>query len=140
MLLIGTCANGVRLARGAAVESVRVVGLAVATAFDIAKAIVNVVWVATGELSAAIGHNLNKYLRLQLVAVVNYLRDGLGSHGSVATAGLVTGTVQGGVELTPAGVVEDVPLTFGIGQIIGLIGVILKLFFKTQVAVTMLHY
>ena len=59
LLLIGTCANGVRLARGAAVESVRVVGLAVATAFDIAKAIVNVVWVATGELSAAIGHNLN---------------------------------------------------------------------------------
>ena len=69
---------------------------------------------------------------LQLVTVVNYLRDGLGSHGSVATAGLVTGTVQGGVELTPAGVVEDVPLTFGIGQIIGLVGVILKLFFRSQ--------
>jgi len=32
---------------------------------------------------------------------------------------LVTGTVQGGVELTPTGVVKDVPLTFGIGQIIG---------------------
>jgi len=125
LLLIGTCANGVRLARGAAVESVWVVGLAVATAFDIAKAIVNVVWVATGELSAAIGHNL---------------RDGLGSHGSVATAGLVTGTVQGGVELTPAGVVEDVPLTFGIGQIIGLIGVILKLFFRSQSGRIMLHY
>lgn len=57
-LLIGTCANGVRLARGAALEAVWIVGLAIAAAFDIAKAIVNVVWVTTGEFTATIGHNL----------------------------------------------------------------------------------
>lgn len=102
-LLVGACANCVSLARGTALKSVRVVGLAIAASFYVSKTIIHVVWVATGKLTTAVRDDL---------------ADGFGTHATVATTGLMTSTVECTVETTPTGVVQNVPLSLSISQII----------------------